>query len=234
MSTNQGSIGYVVGVTAHGSAKRSARRPLLAREFALEFRRRKLVVAVAEICHEFGARTLTATTICNLARTSRATFYELFSSVDECLSSAVDDAYAILFAPLADVDPGLPWLKRTEVSLGALFEGFAAEPVLAELYLVHSFRLSAGQSGIGPWRGVADLERLFSAGREEAPFADRDLAATAEEFWASATLAVAARAILDGEADTLSEQAPPLTRLIGECYLGSPRHARTLASGSGK
>jgi AcrR family transcriptional regulator len=193
-----------------------------------------VAAAVAEICHEFGTRALTANTICTLARVSRATFYKLFTSVDECLSFAVEDAYTRLFVPLVDAGLAYPWLKRTEVALRVLFEQFAAEPLSAELYLVHSFRLSAEPSGIGPWRGAADLERLLAAGREEAILGGGEPAGTAEEYWASATLAIATKAILNREADRLPEQAPQLTRLIGESYLGGPRRVGSLASGSGK
>ena len=193
-----------------------------------------VAAAVAEICHEFGTQALTTHTICKLARISRATFYKLFTSVDECLSSAVEDAYRRLFAPLVAAGLKDPWLERTEAALRVLFERFAAEPLFAELYLVHSFRLSSESTGVGPWRGAADLERLLAAGREEALLGGLEPAETAEEYWASATLAIATKAILSGEADKLPEQAAQLARLIRQSYLGGPRRVGSLGSGSGK
>jgi AcrR family transcriptional regulator len=199
---------------------------MLSRDFLFDARRRRFTDAVGRACHEFGSGALTTTVICRLARASRATLYELFTGVDECIDLAVRDAHDRLFASMAEDDPELPWLPRAAVALRSLFESIAADPLMAELYLVHSFAMPSSARGEGPWRGAAELERLLAGGRREARDQGREPPASAEEFWAQSTLSLASNAVLRGQTDALPERARPLALLIGGSFLGADQAAR--------
>lgn len=60
------------------SARPAPGEQMLSQEFVERHKRRRFVVAIAELAHEFGIGEVTATGVCSLAHSARSTYYELF------------------------------------------------------------------------------------------------------------------------------------------------------------
>jgi AcrR family transcriptional regulator len=207
------------------------RRPLISREFIEAHRRRRFFIAAAEIAHEFGRRGVTATTLCQVAHTARNTFYENFASVDDCLRQGVGEAYLELFAPLALPDATEEWPSLVEQEIGGLYRRIAAEPLLAELLLVHSFSLDGGSGAPAYEDAVTAVMTLLGPGRELAATRGLDPPPFAEEAAARMIVDLAARALLGGLSDGLPGEARPMALLAAGGLIGSAEAARLIERG---
>lgn len=201
---------------------------MISRDFLELQRRRRFAVAAAEICHEFGLDGITVSTLVQVAGTARNSFYELFANATDCLSFALEEAHETFFAPVrAAADPdGEDWGGRLDAALAELFDLLAADLPAADLYLVHSYGVARGGPGLGPREGASDLERLLQGGRQAAARIGRELPASAEEYWASAILAVAATAVRHRRTLDLPGKATALSALVVSSFLDArPRPA---------
>jgi AcrR family transcriptional regulator len=198
------------------------RPPRVSRDFVLLWRRRRLASAATEVIREFGRAGATITAVVSRARTARATFYDCFTNMNECLAFGVADAHERLLAPVREAAAGeARWPIALSAGLGGFYRAVAAEPLVAELLLIHSFAvdLRPGQAGLEA--AVADLQALIARGRAEAAGLGPEPAALAEECWARAVLARAKQALLRSEEEALVAAVPPLVDLILEASHGS-------------
>jgi AcrR family transcriptional regulator len=82
--------------------------------------RRRLLDALAESIVEVGYRDTTVAGIVRRARTSRRTFYEHFSSRDECFIALQTVANAEMIRDItAAVDPAAPWATQVRQAVEA-------------------------------------------------------------------------------------------------------------------
>ncbi len=113
-----------------------------------------------------GAASVTVARVIARARVSRRLFYELFADVEDCLLAlfdwAVEQAHAIVLDACRDQDD---WLARMRAGLAALLRFFDAQPLLAELCVVHADgggrRVLERRSAV-----IAELSAAVDAGRE--------------------------------------------------------------------
>lgn len=202
---------------------------MIERRFLMAHRRRRFVVAAAEIAHEFGRAGITTTTICQIAHTARNTFYDTFESVDDCLRCGAAEAYEELFAPVLAADPDGGWALDVERAVGGFYAAVAAEPLLAELLLIHSLALADGGEAVYE-RGVAAVERLLAPGRPLAEARGHRPSPLTEELGARAIVSLAARKVRRGASDSLTAEAPEVARLVTAAFFVS---AGAPASGAG-
>lgn len=195
------------------------RRPMISRDFLLDARRARFAAAAAEIVEEFGLGGASVTNVVRLGGGSRGSFYEVFPNVGACLEFGILMAYRRLFEDLGAGTPEDGWAARVEVAVRTLYGRVAEEPVSAALYLVHSHAIRTGPERRGPWEGAVALEGLLAAGRVAA---GRRVPDCAEEYWASAVLEKAARALRAGEVAALPGQAGAMSALAVGAYLGGP------------
>lgn len=181
-------------------------------EFVRSYQRQRIIAAMIDTVDHCGPIPLPVARVVKTAGVSRATFYQHFSSCDECFDSACDEAFDYLFDPFREAfDPPGPWVGRLHAALGALLAGLAKEPRLGELCLIHS---QARQSDRRTYRrGVDTLAGALRAARPATPPA-KELPFLGEELLAGGAIALIA-ARLEGEGgEGLEELGPQLTRLL--------------------
>jgi AcrR family transcriptional regulator len=202
-------------------AAQPSTRPRISREFIEEHRRRRYVEATAEILHEFGRDGLSVSAVVRLARTARNSFYETFAGIEDCVGYGIDMGEAEAFAGLEQLDGEGDWHAELDQGIAGFFERVAAQPLLAELFLVHSggSRTDAGLAAFlsGPDRFVPLLRR----GRDEAEkLGHRAPSPLAEEFLSRSIVSLAARRVQASEIERLPKESDSMTRLVAEFYTG--------------
>ncbi len=202
-------------------ATRPSSRPRVSQEFVQEHRRRRYVEATAEILHEFGRAGLSVTAVVRLARTARNSFYETFGGIEDCIGYGIGLAEAEIFAGLEQLSGDGDWLAELDQGIAGFFERVVAEPLLAELFLVHSggSRTDAGRAAFlsGPDRFVPLLRR----GRDEAAAPGRQAPSPlVDEFLSRAIVSLAARRVQRSAAESLLGESAYMTRLAAEFYTG--------------
>jgi AcrR family transcriptional regulator len=208
------------------------RRPQISREFLDDYRRRRYVDAVAEVLHEFGRAGATTTNVVRLAGTARNSFYEVFSSVEDCIAYGIGVAVGELFRALEGQDGEGDWAAEVEEAIAGFYRVVAAEPVLAELFLIHAAASRVEHGREAARRGNEALVALFGRGAAEAEIRGRrPLPDPAAEFFSLAVISPAARRVRGPEVATLLSEARPMAALVVGAYLG-PEAADELLAGS--
>jgi AcrR family transcriptional regulator len=203
-----------------GRGTGASRRPMLSREFLDGHRRTRHFDACAELLHEFGRDGLTAATIVRVAGTSRSTFYELFNSVEDCLSQAIVAADAEIFANL---DPAAgPWVAEVERAIRSFLAAVAARPLVAEILLIHS-RTARSDSGLElGWATGERFVPLLRRGRAEAEVLGRPVPGEmTEEMLSRGIVELAAFRVRGDEVAGLPTETGFLARLTTSFYLGA-------------
>lgn len=205
------------------------RRPLLQREFIDANRRRSFALAAAELAHEFGVHAVTVTLICRTAHSARNTFYEQFDNVNACLRHGVGEAFEHLFASLREVGGEQDeWLLDVEAAIAGLYGATAADPLLAEMLLIHSFGVSLESGDPDFDSGVSALAGLLARGRSESPAAEEPMP-FAEDYLARVIISLATLKVRQEEAQTLPAETREMTLLVGTSYLGIEQATKILA-----
>jgi AcrR family transcriptional regulator len=169
-------------------------------------RSRLLAAAVAAV-DELGYADTTVAEVTSRARVSRRTFYELFSSREECLIAVLEDVVALIAQDVARAGvEGLPWRERLRTGLWAILAFLDREPALARVCVVQALRggpevLRRREEILAGLAAVVDEGRGEGRGEQCTPL-------TAEGVVGAAFTIVYAR-LLRGE-------RAPLTGLLGE------------------
>ena len=174
----------------------------------VEIQRSRLLAAAVGAVDELGYADTTVTDVTNRARVSRRTFYELFSSREECLLAVLEDVVALIAGDVADAGvEGLPWRERVRTGLWAILAFLDREPALARVCVIQALR---GGPEVLRRREelLAGLAVAVDEGRGEGARAEQCTPLTAEGVVGAAFTIVYAR-LLRGEHE-------PLTGLLGE------------------
>jgi AcrR family transcriptional regulator len=200
---------------------RPPRRPQISREYLDQYRRRRYVDAVAEVLHEFGRAGATTTNVVRLAGTARNSFYEVFSSVEDCIAYGVGVAVGELFAMLEGQSGAGDWAAEVEEAIAGFYGVVAADPILAELFLIHAAASRVEHGREAARRGAEAFAPIFDRGREEAERRGlRPPPTLSAEFFSLAALSPAARRVRGEAVATLVEEARPMAALVVGAYLG--------------
>jgi AcrR family transcriptional regulator len=159
---------YLVGMADSRSlserlAKLPPGRHLVPRDFVAQNQRERMLLATAELVAERGYQKTTIELIAKTARVALSTFYEQFSSKEECFLAAFDetmDAAAEVFAELLDEEQD--WAEQVATGLEIALEMVANEPARAKLSIVEA--QAAGGEALKRYQGM--LERLAPKLRE--------------------------------------------------------------------
>lgn len=159
---------YLVGMADSRSlserlAKLPPGRHLVPRDFVAQNQRERMLLATAELVAERGYQKTTIELIAKTARVALSTFYEQFSSKEECFLAAFDetmDAAAEVFAELLDEEQD--WADQVATGLEIALEMVANEPARAKLCIVEA--QAAGGEALRRYQGM--LERLAPKLRE--------------------------------------------------------------------
>jgi AcrR family transcriptional regulator len=204
-------------------------RPLLSRAYIERHRRRRFVLAAAELAHDQGTAAVTAGKISRRARSSKMTFYDLFGSAEDCLSYGVEEAHELLLAPIREAGHEREWLLEVEDAIAGFATAVATEPLLSELLLVHSFGIESPRAERGYEASVDELCALFARGREAAALLGLgDAPPLAEEFLARMVISSASLGLMRPGGPQTPSQRREIVFMIGNTYLGLEETGRLL------
>lgn len=144
-------------------AKMPPGRHLIPRDFVTQNQRERMLLATAELVAERGYQKTTIELIAKTARVALSTFYEQFSSKEECFLAALDetmDAAAEVFDELLDAEQS--WADQVSHGLEIVLEMVVNEPARARLCIVEA--QAAGGEALVRYQGM--LERIAPKLRE--------------------------------------------------------------------
>jgi AcrR family transcriptional regulator len=154
-------------------AKMPPGRHLVPREFITQNQRERMLLATAELVAERGYQKTTIELIAKTARVALSTFYEQFSSKEECFLAAFDECVAAakeVFAELLDAEQ--PWADQIASGLEIFLEMVVAEPSRARLCIVEA--QAAGGEALARYQAMLEsVAPKLREGREFNPRASR-------------------------------------------------------------
>jgi AcrR family transcriptional regulator len=135
---------YLVGMADSRSlserlAKMPPGRHLVPRDFVAQNQRERMLLATAELVAERGYQKTTIELIAKTARVALSTFYEQFSSKEECFLAAFDETVAAAAEVFEELlDEGEPWVDQIAAAIEIFLEMVVNEPTRARLCIVES------------------------------------------------------------------------------------------------
>ncbi|MFI5027973.1 MAG: TetR/AcrR family transcriptional regulator, partial [Solirubrobacterales bacterium] len=202
----------------------------LPREAVTESQRQRILQAMIEVVSERGYPETRVVDVIGVAGVSRKTFYELFTSREDCFLATYDVLLATLLGDTAkgfESKPGAPWAERIAAGLGALLDDLAEHPDEARFAIVEV--LAAGPKA---------LARRDAALRQFTGFLDAGRAETSVELPGITSLSIAGginellySEILHGAASRLPSRVADRMLWIVLAGLGAGRAAAERARG---
>jgi AcrR family transcriptional regulator len=194
----------------------------LPREFVVRNQRERLIAGLAESIAEHGYAGTTIAHITSVAAVSRRTFYEHFSSKDECFVVAYETVMEELRERVSKAfDAVDDWPRAIRAGIGAMLSFLAADPNLARLCMVEA--LVAGPVVVERYdAAIQSFVPYFQEGREgRSPEVLARLSPTTEEALVGGMVSLISRRIIAGKAAELEELLPDLVEFTLTPYLGS-------------
>lgn len=199
----------------------------LPREFVAHNQRERLIAGIAEAIAENGYSGTTIAHITRHAAVSRRTFYEHFSSKDECFVAAYDTVMTELDARIGEAfGQEDEWPQAVRAGIGAMLEFLTAEPHLARLSMVEA--LVAGPVVVERYdAAIQSLVPYFQAGREgRSDEVLAGLSPTTEEALIGGMVSLISRRIFADRTEELESLLPDLTEFALTPYLGNAEAAK--------
>ena len=203
----------------------------LPREFVEANHRGRLIAACAQVVEREGYADASVARIIRAAAVSRRTFYEHFSSKEDCFIATYDTVMGNLRdRAVAAVEAAGPWPANVPVALAEMLTFFAAEPTLARLCMVET--LAAGPPVSNHHRQtMSGLALLLQAGRIEAE-GGRGAPLDTEEAVMAGVVALITRWVVVGRADQLERLLPDAITVALTPFLGVADAGRVAAERS--
>lgn len=198
----------------------------LPREFVTHNQRERLIAGIAEAIAENGYSGTTIAHITRAAAVSRRTFYEHFSSKDECFVAAYDAVMKELRERVSTAfEQTEDWPHAIRAGIEAMLEFLAAEPNLARLCMVEA--LVAGPAVVERYdAAIQSFVPYFQEGREgRSPEVLARLSPTTEEALVGGMVSLISRRIIAGKTGELEDLLPDLVEFTLTPYLGSAEAA---------
>lgn len=207
-------------------------RQRLSREFIAQHQRARIIDALAQETAERGYRAVTVADIVRRAGIARNTFYDNFSSKEDCFLAAQRYGAETLKARILEAaDEAEGWPQRVEAGLRACLATLSASPALARLCIVDA--LTAGPAAVERYeQSLQAFVPFFQVGRQISPHGRR-LPQTLEEALVGGIFWIVYQRIILGEAGQLQQLLPELLEFALTPYLGA-EGARQLADAQGK
>jgi AcrR family transcriptional regulator len=154
-------------------AKLPPGRHLIPSDFVAQNQRERMLLATTELVAERGYQKTTIELIAKTSRVALVTFYEHFSSKEECFLAAFDESVSAsreVFSEL--VDPEMPWQDQISVGLELFLEMVEREPARAKLCIVEA--QAAGSASLARYQAMLEsVAPKLREGREFNPRASR-------------------------------------------------------------
>jgi len=177
---------------------------------------------------------VTVADIVKRAGIARNTFYENFSSKEECFLAAQEYAMSTALERVVTAAGALSdWPQRVRVGLGAFLGYVVEEPELARTCMVEA--LSAGPASVRYYEeSQGAFVSLFRLGRDVSPHG-ADLPETLEEAIIGGVFWILYQRLATSHPSAISELLPELVEFALTPYLGAEmaREAATADAGEG-
>ncbi|HEX6456419.1 MAG TPA: TetR/AcrR family transcriptional regulator [Solirubrobacterales bacterium] len=203
----------------------------LPREFVSRNQRERLIAGLAEAVAENGYAGTTIAHITRHAAVSRRTFYEHFSSKDECFVAAYDSVMTELNRRVGEAfEQEEEWSSGVRAGLATMLQFLTDEPHLARLSMVEA--LVAGPVVIERYdAAIQSLVPYFEAGREgRSDEVLAGLSPTTEEALVGGIVSLISRRIFADRTAELQSLLPDLVEFALTPYLGSAEAAKIARS----
>jgi len=203
-------------------------RQQLSREFIAQHQRARIITALAEETVARGYRAITVADIVRRAGIARNTFYDNFSSKEDCFLAAqdyaVEESLRRVVEAASEVDS---WPARVRAGLAAFLHYLASEPALARTCFVES--LSAGPAALARYEeSLQSFVPLIRIGRKVSPHGD-ELPETLEETIIGGFFWIIYQRIILGEAEQIERFLPELVEFALAPYIGAEAAKRASA-----
>ena len=148
-------------------------RHLIPSDFVAQNQRERMLLAMAELVAERGYQKTTIELIAKTSRVALVTFYEHFSSKEECFLAAFDENVAAareVFAELLDFEQ--PWQEQISAGLEIFLEMVVKEQARAKLCIVEA--QAAGTASLARYQEMLEsVAPKLREGRDFNPRASR-------------------------------------------------------------
>lgn len=200
----------------------------LPREFITRHQRARIIAALAEETVEKGYRAVTVADIVSRAGIARNTFYENFSSKEDCFLAASEFAVKEALRRVVDAASRVDaWPQRVNAGLDAFLHYVASEPALARTCIVEA--LSAGPAAVERYeRSIQAFVPLFRMGRKVAPKGE-GLPGTLEETIVGGVFWIIYQRIVMGQVEEIEQLRPELVEFSLTPYVGAEAAKRGAA-----
>ena len=205
-------------------------RQQLSREFIAKHQQARIINALADEVAEKGYRAVTVADVVRRAGIARNTFYDNFSSKQDCFLATLDYALEEALRRIVDAATEVEsWQMRVRAGVAAFLGYVASEPALARTCLVES--LSAGPESLQRYEeSLQKFLPLFRIGRKVSPRGDQ-LPPTLEEAIAGGIFWIIYNRIVLGETEQIERLLPELVEFALTPYIGAEAAKRFSADG---
>lgn len=197
---------------------------------AADDRRRRILLATAELVAKRGYHGTTLELIVRRARIGYPAFYKHFADKEAAYLALFDAVVARTVARVAEAieaGEGRPWPERVAAALRALFEALAAHPLHARACLVEI--LTAGPAAVARYQGALREigAPVLRPGRGLNPRA-AELSDALEETLAGGVAWIVYQRLVAGEADRIPSLLPEALEFVLMPYVGEEETARAV------
>jgi AcrR family transcriptional regulator len=210
---------------AEGRVRLPPGRHGLPRTFVTENQRERLLNGIVEAIAEHGYNETTIGRITEAAKISRRTFYEYFSSKEECFLAAYEMIDGHIRAAMLRASEPEPWPEGVRAGLATLLDILGRDPAVARFYMIEP--LAAGGELAARHRDAMQL--LATTIRPRTNLAETDVEVRDQVLMGGVSTLIVRR-LKSGGADQLKELLPDLVELVLAPYLGRDE-ARRFAQG---
>jgi hypothetical protein len=146
--------------------------------------------------------------------------YEVFASGEDCIGYAIGVAVDELFVAVDEQAGDGAWAVEVEEAIAGFYGACAANPMLAELFLIHAAASRVEHGRAAALAGAERFVALLGRGRAEAEQRGLRVAAPlADEFFSRAVVAVAAQRVRAPVMAELPDQSRAIAMTIVGFYL---------------
>jgi AcrR family transcriptional regulator len=200
-------------------------RHLIPSDFVSQNQRERMLLATAELVAERGYQKTTIELIAKTARVALVTFYEHFSSKEECFLAAFDESLAAAKEVFAELlDPEEPWQEQISSGLEIFLEMVVREQARARLCIVEA--QAAGSAALARYQGMLEsVAPKLRQGRDFNPRSSR-LPDGLEVAIAGGIAWLVHQRLIADEADELKALLPEMLQVTLTPYVGEVEAGR--------
>jgi AcrR family transcriptional regulator len=204
---------------------------MLSREFIAQHQRVRIINGLALEASEKGYRAVTVADIVKRAGIARNTFYENFSSKEDCFLAAQQYAMSAALKQVVGAAGEIDrWPQRVQAGLAAFLDYVAREPALARTCMVEA--LAAGPASVRYYEeSLQAFISLFKVGRDVSPHGG-DLPETLEEALIGGVFWILYHRLLLSEPKRIEALLPELVEFALRPYLGADKAQEVAAGGA--